>query len=91
MAKFINFVVDHRFFINVGIAHRHVGLGLVVVVVRDEIVNGIIWKKLSELVTQLGGESFVVGDYERWFLDRFDYIGDCESYAGTSDAEQSLM
>ena len=40
---------------------RHVGLGLVVVVIGDEILHGVVGEEIPELRGKLGGEGLVVG------------------------------
>src|SRR2546422_3824913 len=49
---------------------RSVGLGLVVVVVRDEVADGVVREILPELAVQLGGQGLVVGQDERRAPDR---------------------
>ena len=42
-----------------------VRLGLVVVVVGDEVLDGVFGEELAELVAELGGQRLVVRDHER--------------------------
>ena len=44
-----NVVVNRRVFFYVGIRRRHVGLGLVIVVVGNEVLNGVMWEEFTEL------------------------------------------
>ena len=49
MAHPIDLFVDQRVLLDIGIGCRYVGLWLVVVVVADEVVNGVIGKQIFEL------------------------------------------
>ena len=60
--ELVELVVDGGFFFDVEVAGGNVGLGLVVVVVGDEVLDGVGGEKLLELVIELRGESFVVGE-----------------------------
>ena len=53
-------IVSEADFPEWGPCRCYVGFGLVVVVVRYEILNGVLWEKLFELAVQLCGEGFVV-------------------------------
>ena len=68
-----------------------VRLGLVVVVVRDEVLDGVRREELAELVAELRGERLVVRDHERRLLDRRDHVGHRERLARGRRAEQRLV
>ncbi len=55
----LDLVVDRRVLLDVGVGLRDVGLRLVVVVVRHEVLDRVVRQKLSELIGQLGGEGLV--------------------------------
>ena len=55
VAQHVDFFVDRRRLSDVGVAYRNVGLRLVVVVVRDEVLNRI-QGKLPQLVAELAAE-----------------------------------
>ena len=55
----LHLVVDRGVLLDVGVGLRDVGLGLVVVVVRDEVLDGVVRQHLAELVGELGGERLV--------------------------------
>ncbi len=63
MAQAIDLLVYLRVLFDVGVGFGDIGLGLVVVVVGNEIVHGVIREKLAEFPVKLGGEGLVVGDY----------------------------
>ena len=55
----LDLVVDRRVLLDVGVRLRDVRLGLVVVVVRDEVLDGVVGQQLTELGGQLGGQGLV--------------------------------
>jgi len=89
--EFIQFFIDCCFLLNEEIARGDVGFGLVVVVVGDEVLDSVVGKELFELVVELSGKCFVVGEDERGTLQLFDYLGHAEGFAGTGDAEENLI
>ena len=61
----IDLVVDRRFLLDVRVGGRDVGLGLVVVVVADEVLDGVLGKEALELLVELGGQRLVVRHDQR--------------------------
>ena len=57
--------VDRRVLLDEGVGLRDVRLGLVVVVVADEVLDRVVRHELAELVRQLRREGLVVGEHER--------------------------
>ena len=84
----IDLRVDRRVLLDVEVAARDVGLGLVIVVVGDEVLDRVLGEVGAELVAELRGERLVVGDHERGPLDRLDHPGDRHRLARASRAEQ---
>ena len=72
MAQPVDLLVDRRVLLDVEVPARNVGLGLVVVVVGDEVLDRVAWEIRAELVAQLRGQRLVVGDHERRLLNRLD-------------------
>ena len=60
MTQSINFVVDQHLLLNVGIARRDIGFGLVVIVVADEVLDGVVVEECFEFLIELGGQGLVV-------------------------------
>ena len=87
----VDLVVDRRFLLDVRVGSRNVSLRLVVVVVGDEILDGVFGEEVFELLVQLRGERLVVGDDERRALGALDDGSDGEGLAAAGDAEQHLM
>ena len=68
-------VVDRHVLLDVGIRVDDVGLGLVVVVVGDEELDGVIREELPELGVELGRERLVVAHHERRTSPVLDDVG----------------
>jgi len=60
--KLVNLVINHRLFFYICIRSRNISLRLVIIVIRNEIVNGIIRKKFPKFISELGSQGFIVGD-----------------------------
>ena len=84
----LDLVVDRGVLLDVGVGGRDVRLGLVVVVVRDEVLHRVLGEGLAELVRELGRERLVGRDDDRRPLDAFDHVGDRERLARPGRAEQ---
>ena len=65
VAQPVDVVVDRRVLLDVEVGLRDVRLGLVVVVVGDEVLDRVVREELAELVAELRGERLVVRDHER--------------------------
>ena len=87
----LDVLVDRRIFLDVRVGRRHVSLGLVVVVVADEILHRVVWKKFLELAIKLPGQGFVGRHDQRWPLHLGNDIGDGEGLARAGDAQQGLV
>ena len=62
MAHLVDLVVDGGVLLDVGVGRGDVGLGLVVVVVGDEVLDGVVGEELLELAVELGRQGLVVGE-----------------------------
>ena len=65
VAQPVDLLVDRRVLLDVEVLGRDVGLGLVVVVVGDEVLDRVAREERPELVAELGGERLVVRDHQR--------------------------
>ena len=59
VAQTVDFVVNGSVFFDIGVPGGYVGLGLVVVVVANEVLDPVIGEELSDLVGELGGQRLV--------------------------------
>ena len=91
VAQPVDVVVPGRVLLDVEVGLRDVRLGLVVVVVRDEVLDRVVREELAELVAELGGERLVVRDHERRPADLLDDPRHRRGLAGAGRAEQRLV
>ena len=68
----VDLLVDRGVLLDVEVLRRDVRLGLVVVVVRDEVLDRVLGEELAELVAELRRQRLVVRDHERGPLDLLD-------------------
>ena len=89
-AEAVDVLVDARIFFDVDVALRDVGFGLVVVVVADEVTDGVLGEELLHFFVELGGEGLVVRDDERGLVQGRDDVRGRERLAGPGRAEEHL-
>ncbi len=80
--------VDRAVFFDERIGLGDVRLGLVVVVVGDEVLHRVVGHQLAELGGQLGGERFIVREHQRRALHLLDEPGGGGGLTCTGCAEQ---
>ena len=90
MAQAVDLVVHRAVLLDVRVARRDVGLGLVVVVVRDEVLHPVVGEELSELVGQLRRQRLVRSQHEGGPLHLLDRPGDRGALARARDPEKGL-
>ena len=88
MAQAVDLLVDRRVLLDVEVARRDVRLGLVVVVVGDEVLDRVVGEERAELVAELRRERLVVGQDERRALQLLDDAGHRHRLAGAGGAQQ---
>ncbi len=77
----LDMVIDRGVFLDIRVGRRDVGFGLVVIVVGDEILNGVVRKELAHFAVELGGQCLVMGQHERRPLQSIDDVGHGERLA----------
>ena len=87
----VDLVVDRRVLGDVGIGRRDVSLGLVVVVVRDEVADGVLGKQVLELHVELRRQGLVRCENQRRTLGLLDDLRHREGLARSGDAKQRLV
>ena len=75
----------------IGVGQRHIGFRLVVIIVGDEILDGVVGKKAPKLAIKLGCQRLVRRENERWPLRLLDDMRHGEGLARAGDAEQHLV
>ena len=84
------FSLIERVLLDVDVALRDVRFGLVVVVVADEVVDGVVREEALELLVELGRERLVVREHQRRLAELGDDVGRGERLAGAGGAQQHL-
>ena len=90
MAKFIYFVIYGKVFFNVCVSGRYIRFGLIIIVIRHEILHSVFGEKLAELVTKLSREGFIVSDNEGRALDVLNYVRHSERFSAARHADENL-
>src|SRR5262249_40126095 len=90
-AQFLNLLVDLALLLDIGIGARDVGLGLIVVVVADEVLNGVAGEKLLVLGVELGGKRLVGSQHKCWPLHPCNHLCDGKGLPASCDAKQRLV
>ena len=88
VAQPLDVLVDRGVLLDVGVGLRDVRLGLVVVVVRDEVLDGVVRQHLPQLVGQLRGQRLVRRHHERGPLQLLDQPRGGGRLAGAGGAQQ---
>ena len=91
MAELIDLVVDRAVLLYVGVGGGNVRLRLIIVVIRDEVFDGVIREELLEFAAKLRGERFVMREDERRAVYARDDVSHREGLAGAGDSEQHLL
>jgi hypothetical protein len=86
--ELLDLLVDVRLLGDVGVRLRHVRLGLVVVVVGDEVLHGVLGEEGPHLLVELGRERLVVADDERRPVQLLDGLRHDVRLADTRDPLQ---
>ena len=91
MAQLVELLVDVGVFLYIEVGSRDVGFRLVVVVVADEVLDGVLGEEFLELGRQLRRERLVVGDDDGGALDALYDVRHRERLAAAGDAHERLM
>ncbi len=88
VAEAFNLLVDRGVLLDVGVSLRDVRLGLVVVVVGDEVLDGVLGEELAQLVGELGGKGLVGQHHQGRPLHPLDQPGNRGRLSGAGGAQQ---
>ena len=89
-AHLFDVLVDRAVFLDVQVARRHVGFRLVVVVVRDEVLDRVFREELAKLGIKLRGQRLVRRQHERGAPEVRDHVRHRVSLARPGHAEERL-
>lgn len=87
----LDVIVDRAVLLDIEVTRRHVGLGLIIVIIRNEIFHRIFRKEFLELGVQLGSERLVWSQHQRWPTGAGNHIRHRISLAGARHPEQDLI
>ncbi len=73
--QLVELVIDGRFFFDIKVRGRNVSLGLIIVVIRDEIFHRVVRKEALEFVVKLGRQGFVVRHHNRGPVGLLNHLG----------------
>ena len=90
-AHLLDVLVDAGVFLDEQIARRHVGFGLVVIVVGDEILDRVFRKELTHLRIQLCRQGFVGRHHQRRPPSLRNHVGHGEGLARSGYPQQGLI
>ncbi len=90
-AQAVDLVVDRGVLFYVKVLRGHVGLGLVVIIIGNEVLDRVLGEELPELAVELGRERLVVREHQRGLLHPLDHLGHGKRLARTGNAEQGLV
>ena len=90
-AQAVNFLVGGGILLDIGIRMGNIGLRLIIIVIGYKIFHGVIWKKLAEFLTQLGGQRLIVGKHQRGALDGLNDLGHGVGLARARYAHEHLL
>ena len=89
-AHLLDVLVDGAVLLDEQVALRHVGLGLVVVVVTHEVLHGVLGKELAELAVQLCGQRLVGREDDGRPSQAGDHVRHGEGLARARHPQQGL-
>ena len=87
----LDVLVDGGVLLDVHVGGRDVRLGLVVVVVGDEILDGVLGEELPQLAVELGGERLVVREHQGGLAVVRDGVGQRHGLARPGHPQQRLV
>ena len=77
----LDMLVDGGILLDIGIRGRHIGLRLIIVIIRNEVFHGVVREELPHLAVELGRQGLVGGQDQGRSLHLQDDIGDGEGLA----------
>ena len=84
-------LVDRQILFDKRIGRGNIGFGLIIVVIGDEILDGIFREEVLELPIELCGQRFVVAHDQGRLIEPGDDIGHGKRFAGTGHAQQGVV
>lgn len=89
-AQLLDILVDGKVLFDVCTGGGDISLRLVIIVIRYEILHGVLRKKSFEFRVQLRGQGLVVGQHDGRPAGILDNVGYCERLSRSGDTQQGL-
>ena len=86
--QLLDLVVDAEVFFDICVSHRQICLRLIVVVIGNEVLDGVVREERLELAVQLCGEGLVVAQDQSRALKFLDDVRHSESLARAGHTEE---
>ena len=80
-------MIDLEVFFDVSIGGSNVGFGLVIIVIRNKIFDGIVGKKAFKLAIKLCGKGFVMAQNQNGAVELGNHVGNRKGFARASYAQ----
>ena len=91
MAHPVDLLVQRGFLLDIGVGARDIGLGLVIIVIRDEILDRVLREEALHLAVELRGQGLVRRENDRRAPGALDDMRHRKGLARAGDAEQHLV
>ena len=91
MAHAVDLLVDGAFLLDIGVGPRHIGLGLIVIVVGDEIFDRVVGEEGFELPVELRRQGLVGRQNQGGPVGAGDHLRHGEGLARAGHAQQHLI
>ena len=91
MAHPVDLLVDRAVLLDIGVGARDIGFRLVIIVIRDEILDRVLREERLELAVKLSRERLIGRENERGPLGFLDHLRHGEGLARAGHAKQHLL
>ena len=91
MTQLLDLVIDSGILGDIGVRACNIRLGLVIIIITDEILHRILGEKLLELSVKLCRQSLIMCDHQRRPLYPLYHIGHSKGLAAARHAQQRLV
>ena len=90
-SQLLDLLVDREILLDIGVRRGQIGLGLIVVVVGNEVLDGIVRKEVLELAIELSCKRFVVAQHECRTVELGNDVGDRKGLARSRNTQQRVV
>ena len=83
-------IIYLRIFLDKRIRRGHIGLGLVVIIVRNKVLDRVFGEELFKFSVELCRERLVVRHHDRWPLELLNDVGHGEGFTASGNTQECL-